>query len=216
MKTIVRNHRKSALALVDMLIVVATLVVAVSFLFIYARRPRRSAAIRISCVNHLKQVGLAFRIYAGDNRDRFPMNISTNDETVVNEATPVYRYFKLTENELGTPRVVICPEDKKRKVANNFTNFGNGNVSYFIGLDANENLPQTMVAGDRNITNGFSPKRSILELTTNQPAGFTDEIHMKQGNVALGDGSVQQVSSARLRSEIIRNTGFATNRILLP
>jgi len=73
-----------------------------------------------------------------------------------------------------------------------------------------------LLAGDRNITNGFLPRRGMLELTTNQIAGFTEELHERQGNVLMADGSVWQVSSARLRSEIIRNTGVATNRIVLP
>ena len=213
MKSSFKN--RSGLTLIEVLIVTAILILLVVLLLpAFAKAHGRSS--RITCVNNLKQVGLSFRIYAGDHHDRYPMNISTNDETVVNEATPVYQYLKLISNELGTPKVAICPDDKKRKVAEDFTGFGNSNSSYFIGLYANENLPQTMLAGDRNITNGFPPKRGILELTTNQMVGFTEEIHNKQGNIALGDGSVQQVSSARLRSEIIRNTGFATNRILLP
>ena len=56
----------------------------------------------------------------------------------------------------------------------------------------------------------------MLELTANQMVGFTKEQHNRQGNIGVADGSVQQISSARLRTEIIPNTGFATNRILLP
>ncbi len=205
----------SGLTLIEILFVVATLVfVAVILLPRFNRGT--SKAGRISCVSNLKQVGLSFSIYAGDNADRYPMNIGTTNNPVVNEATPVYQYFQLISNELGTPKGVICPNDLKRKAANDFTNFNNGNVSYFIGLDSNENLPQSMVSGDRNITNGFALKDGLLAIATNQMVGFTDEIHLKQGNIALGDGSVQQVSSARLRSEIIPNTGFATNRIKLP
>lgn len=211
------QHRRSGLSLIDVIIVLATLAFMATFFLIYYPRHRVSnRPVRIVCVNNLKQIQLAFRIYAGDNRERFPMNISTNGETVVNEATPVYQYFKLTQNELGTPKVVICPADTKRIVAADFTNFSNSNISYFIGLDSNEDRTNSMVAGDRNITNGFPPKGGILRLTAKQKASFTEEMHNKQGDVVLGDGSVRQVTSAQLRSEIIRNTGFTTNRILLP
>ncbi len=219
MKTATTSSRKpnhSALALIDVLIVIGALAFGVTFFFSYVSRSRGCKAQRITCVNNLKQVGLSFRLYAGDNRDRYPMNISTNDEPLVNESTPVYQYLQLLQNELGTPKVVICPDDKKRKLANNFTNFGNSNISYFIGLDAHETLPQSILAGDRNITNGLPLRNGILDLTTNQMAGFTDEIHKGQGNIALGDGSVQQVRSARFRAEIIRNAPFATNLIKLP
>lgn len=210
-------HRMNGLTLVEILVIIA-----VSFLLAFvllptlARSKHHRGYSRIKCVNNLKQIGLAFRIYAGDNRDRYPINISTNDEPVVNEATPAYQYLQLVQNELGTPKILVCLSDTKRKAADNFTNFSNNNVSYFIGLDANETLPQSLVSGDRNITNGLPARNGILDLTTNRMTGFTDEIHKHQGNIALGDGSVQQVSSERLRSEIIENAPFATNRIKLP
>jgi prepilin-type processing-associated H-X9-DG protein len=169
-------------------------------------------------VNNLKQIALACRIYSGDNNDRYPMNIATNanDKPRANEVTPALTYFNLIQDYVGIPKTFTCPSDTQRHFTTNFTNLNRGNLSYFIGLDANENSPQSILAGDRNITNGVAPKNNILFLTTNQPVGFTDEIHNRQGNIALGDGSVQQVSSAQLRSEILANSPFATNRIKLP
>ena len=101
-------------------------------------------------------------------------------------------------------------------MALSFSTLSNSNLSYFVSPDANENLPTTLLSGDRNLTNGYTPKNGFLDLTTNQMVGWTAEIHVRQGNIALGDGSVQQVSSERLRSEILPNTGFVTNRIQLP
>jgi len=72
------------------------------------------------------------------------------------------------------------------------------------------------VSGDRNITNDLAPKNGILGLTTNQSVRFNKEIHREKGNIALGDGSVQQVSNKQLSSDFIPNTGMATNRIKLP
>ncbi|MEO6183888.1 MAG: type II secretion system protein [Verrucomicrobiota bacterium] len=208
------SDSRTAFTLMEVLIVVALLgFLAVMFL---PKARVKNRAQRITCVNNLKQVWGSFRVYAGDHFDRYPMNISTNDKPIVNEATPVSQYFQMIQNELGTPKMVVCPSDSKRTASKDFTNFNNSNISYFIGLDSNENLPQTILAGDRNITNGFVPRNGILELTKKQTVKFTDEIHLKQGDIALGDGSVQQVSSKRLRSEIIPKTGMATNRIKLP
>ena len=55
--------------------------------------------------------------------------------------------------------------------------------------------------------------------TTTGPA-FMDNMHSKQGNVGLADGSVQQLSSSRLRDQL-RNTGDTTtttgvNTIMFP
>jgi prepilin-type processing-associated H-X9-DG protein len=187
------------------------------FVFLPSLRPSHTKAYaRISCVNNLKQVGLACRIYSGDNNDRYPMDISTNDHPRVNEATPALAYFLQLQNELGVPKILTCPSDAQRRFVTNFNDLSSANISYFVGLDSDENSPQSILAGDRNITNGVAPKNNLLYLTKNQKVGFTDEIHNRQGNIALGDGSVQQVSSARLRSEILANSPFATNRIKLP
>ncbi len=190
MKTCHRSLRAGATLLKSLFVAIAVIILGFVAVLLLSLTRVRGSANRLTCVNNLKQVGLAFRIYAGDYFDRYPMNISTNDKPVVDEMTPVYRYFQLISNELGTPKVVVCPSDM-RLWASNFTNFGNGNVSYFIGLDGHKTLPKSILAGDRNITNGFAAKDGILQLTTKQKVRFTDEIHLKQGNIALGDGSVQ-------------------------
>ncbi|MEO7299433.1 MAG: type II secretion system protein [Verrucomicrobiota bacterium] len=215
MKTSVQNQSKSGLTLVEVLVVIAVLAILAAFL-LSTLPPVSGRENRITCVNNLKQVALAFRIYAGDNRNHYPTDLSTNDQPVVNELTPVYQYFQSLSNEIGTVKVVICPADEKRKVAQNFSTLRDVNISYFVGLDANENLPTSILLGDRNLKNGVEPDHGILRLTTNQMVEFTEEIHSRQGNIAIGDGSVQRVSSARLRSEIIRNLPLATNRIKLP
>jgi prepilin-type processing-associated H-X9-DG protein len=99
--------------------------------------------------------------------------------------------------------------------APNFTTFGNANLSYFVGLDAKKANSSSFLCGDRNVTNGLAPKDAVMELTTNTPAGWTDEIHETNGNVLFSDGSVRELNAADLRAAIAR-TGFATNRIQIP
>src|SRR5215208_940206 len=68
----------------------------------------------ISCRNNLKQVGLAFRTFALDHNDKFPMRLSmTNGGTsqLVSSGW-VYPHFQVMSNELSTPRVLMCAEDK--------------------------------------------------------------------------------------------------------
>ncbi len=216
MKIFTRN-RRAAFTLIELLAICAT-IVALGVLIVTAQEKRKTKSQRISCVGRLKQIGLSFRIWVGDSSDWYPMARSTNDGGTLEFITTgeVFRHFQTMSNELGRPIVLVCPADKQRKSADDFLKLSNFNLSYFVGVDASENLPNSILSGDRNITNGFAPTNGMLVLMTNQPVGWTKEIHKYQGNIALGDGSVQQVSSERLRDEIVRNSELSTNRIQLP
>lgn len=175
-------------------------------------------AQRINCVNNLKQIGLGFRTFALDNQDCYPMQTPvTNGGTLELAAFgPAYLHFQVMSNELTTPKLLACPEDKKRTAATNWvTDLFNGRISYFVGLAANVTNSQMFLTGDRNVTNGQAANRRFVDLTTNRAAGWTADLHKLQGNVGLADGSVQQMTSSRLRAAIAA-TGDATNRLAMP
>src|SRR5690349_7740258 len=94
----------------DLLVVLATLLIVSGLLLPTLFRPRRGT-IRINCVNNLKQVGLAFRIWSGDNGDHYPMAVFTNVEgaSLLAPGTNVFVYFQAMSNELSTPKLLICP-----------------------------------------------------------------------------------------------------------
>jgi prepilin-type processing-associated H-X9-DG protein len=219
MKNSRTNQSTNAFTVVELLVLILTL--AVMFLLLLpAIMPRRCSctAVRINCVNDLKQIGLSFRIWSGDNRDRYPMQVPTNEGGTMEflAGTNVFAHFRAMSNELNTPKVLVCPADKKRMPATNFiSDLDNGHLSYFVGVDANETNAAMILAGDRNITNGMPLRRGMLTLRTNRPAGWTAEIHNKNGNIALADGSVQQVSTARLR-DAVATTGTNANRLAFP
>jgi prepilin-type processing-associated H-X9-DG protein len=178
---------------------------------------RRINSPRIHCVNNLKQVGLAFRMWSDDNSDMYPMQVLTNQTGafLFADATNGFRYFEALSNELSTPKILVCPSDKRVPATNFTTDFNGAHVSYFIGLEADVTLAGAFLGGDRNITNGRAPINGILELQTNQNIGWTSELHNGFGNVLLGDGSVQQVNSPGVK-QLLASTGLATNRLLLP
>ncbi len=196
---------------------VVMVVLTIFALMILPPTHNRARAGRIQCVNNLKQVGLATRVWEGDHGDKFPFFVSkTNGGTMeFNSSMDEWRHFQVMSNELSTPKVLICPEESKRlrQWATNFTTLGNSNLSYFVNLSATETDPQMILSGDRNITNGTPIKNGILELTANSPIGWTTELHNKVGNLALSDGSVQQVSSTGLRTAV--GNSF-TNRLQMP
>jgi prepilin-type processing-associated H-X9-DG protein len=84
--------------------------------------------------------------------------------------------------------------DANHIVAKNFTvGFDNGNVSYFVGVDADDAHPQMLLSGDSNLAvNGKSAKSGLLTISQNHPATWTSDRHINQGNLGFADGSVWQ------------------------
>jgi competence protein ComGC len=199
----------------EVVAVVAVLAV-LALLVLPALSVARRMAQRIACVNNVKQIGLAARIFATDHNEKFPMEIPLNDGGTKEFAAfgVVAPHFLLMSNISGVPKLLICPADT-RTAASNFGELRDWNISYFVGLDASQSNPQSLLTGDRNITNVSYGKDRILFLTTNQPMGWTKEIHQHAGNVALGDGSVQMLGSAGLQ-KALGESGVATNRLAIP
>ncbi|MGZ8901698.1 MAG: type II secretion system protein, partial [Limisphaerales bacterium] len=77
-------------------------------------------------------------------------------------------------------------------------------------------LPTAFLAGDRNLmTNGLPVSQGLLTVATNLALGWTKEMHNEQGYIAMADGSVQQMSSSRLKGAI-RDQDIETNDLLIP
>ena len=125
--------------------------------------------------------------------------------------------FLVMSNELSTPKILICPADTGRVFATSFTNgLSATNVSYFVGMDANADCPQTFLSGDDNFAIGGVPVKSgLLAVSTNAPITWTAKRHVNSGNIGLADGSVAQTSSSTLKRMLVE-TSVATNRLAIP
>lgn len=157
----------------------------------------------VRCRNNLKQVVLSHRLWANDHEDRF-LFASTNTvgSTAWVNSPDVFRHYQALSNELVTPKILFCRSDKQRSETTDFTQLSNTNLSYFVGLDARPDDPQSILSGDRNITGGTLSNGFLRLLNASSDAGWTKEIHQNAGNIGLGDGSVQQVTPMRLRQQI--------------
>ncbi|MFZ0828571.1 MAG: prepilin-type N-terminal cleavage/methylation domain-containing protein [Verrucomicrobiia bacterium] len=120
MKRILRQKR--AFTLIELLVVIAIIAILAALLLPALAAAKRKAQ-RINCVSNLKQVGIAFRLWEGDNNDRYSMAVSTlyngakeRIYTASAVPTPAGSYgltnvFTVMSNELSTPKILYCPAD---------------------------------------------------------------------------------------------------------
>ena len=210
------KRRTDAFSLKELLVILGVIAL-LACLALPALVRARLRARWICCNCNLKQIGLSCRQWAIDHGDKFPMQVSVTNGGAMElvESQIFHMCFQVMSNELSTPRSLVCPADVRVSAKNFSAGLSNTNVSYFVGLDANDMTPAMLLFGDRNITNGPLPPSRILELTTNRPTGWTHELHNRQGNVIFGDNSAQLLNDQRLR-ESLQQTGAATNRLAIP
>lgn len=212
-----QSGRRSGMTLLEVIILLAAMAMIVVVVLPEIARSRARPKF-IGCVNNVKQVGLAFRLWAMDHHDQFPMGLAiTNSGTSDHpRACEAWVHYECVSNELGTPKALVCPADTERTTAVAFgRGFGNSNLSYFVSLDAAETVPQTILLGDRNLTSNDIPVGAgIHTLGPGATNGWAGGIHQGCGNIGLADGSVQQMSSERLQQHLLHHP--QTNRLAIP
>ena len=217
MKPRVSHQKTAALTRVEVLVIILMLAV-LGVLVLPALVAARKKAQRITCMNYLCQVGLAFRIWDGDHTNLYPMSLSTKlgGTLECTERGETFRHFQVMSNELSTPRILVCPADMRLPAKNFGPGFGNKDISYFVSLNATEANPQDLLSGDDNFEIGGVPvKPGVLEISSNNPIAWSAARHKFVGHIGLSDGSVQQVTSLGL-TNLLSQTGLATNRLAIP
>ena len=200
------NRKPDAFTLVELLCVIAIISI-LAALIMAAANQAQSRGRRIGCISHLQQLGVAFQLFMHDHDGRFPMAVPMaeggslefvrNGFAVGGEFYFSYRHFQTLSNELVLAKMLICPTDTRLPAAS-FPLLQNSNVSYFVGVKAEFSAPESILAGDRNLTANSSPNPSILHGAADNRMWWTRELHQFKGNILFADGHVEEWNNAML------------------
>jgi prepilin-type N-terminal cleavage/methylation domain-containing protein len=213
-KRITRVNR--AFTLIELLVVIAIIAI-LAALLLPVMSKGKSQANAITCVNNLKQLGLGLRMWSSDNNSKYPWQLTTADGG--SQDSPEWvSHFRVCSNELVTTKLLVCPMEKEKKVADHWSSLtGLENVSYFAGLTAVETKPRTLLSGDNNILGGgggVEPHWSIF-LGGSIDAEWDTKIHVERGHILLPDGSVQKLKSFGLRDQISAALSGGTTNVVV-
>lgn len=145
----------------DLLVVVATLMLLliIASMLLPTLGKKRSLPGRIKCINNQKQIGTAFRVFASDNDDRYPLQAPnhpyiyppggsrTAAGAVASTVAQPWQVFQSMWNELQTPKILLCPQDAGRIGAaervinfNGLAGITNELTNTSLGHPSNQNL----------------------------------------------------------------------------
>ena len=157
-------RKPRAMTLFELIVVLAVILVLAAML-LPALKPVKTRS-GPGCMNYLKEIGTAYRLWADDNGGLAPPQETVAKGgwadllTNANQGAICWTNYSIMQNELGqSPRTLISPQDERIPAANLTTNLDNTHISYFIGVSANDRYPQSILAGDRNIGPGTKPDR---------------------------------------------------------
>ncbi len=225
MKTLRLTTRQQAFTPIELLVVLGVLCTLFTLFILPAMsKSRLSSSRMIKCASNLKQVALSFKMFAGDNNGDFPFEASAS--AAYKNSAEAWLHFMSISNELGSTRILLCPEDRDRKpmavdftsgtnaTTNSLSTLKNSAVSYFIGLDARENRPDYWLTGDGGVSDtGHTHNGPLLFANENSDLHWPATIHEFRPNVAMADGSVQ---IGKKQKSLAPWPVKTSNRLLLP
>jgi type II secretory pathway pseudopilin PulG len=217
MKTHSPPDANGGLTLIEILVILAVLAIALAMILPMQSRPDRNPLA--ACLNHTKQIDLAFLMYAEDNNHKFPIRTSiTNGGTMEflarNQTFPHYQRLSGFIFDFG---VFVCPSDKTRQAASSYVTLTDTNLSYFLNADFPINNPsQSVLCGDRALQVNRQPiNHGTLTFATNSVIAWTSELHPRRSALGFLDGHSEGPLTTDLNS-IFQRQAIAAMRLSVP
>jgi prepilin-type N-terminal cleavage/methylation domain-containing protein/prepilin-type processing-associated H-X9-DG protein len=196
--------RSPAFTLIELLVVIAIIAILAALLLPALARAKDKAKLT-ECINNCRQIGIGLRMWSNDNDHKFPWKVDVAEGGSSLTPPEWVDHFRAASNELITPKILTCPKDAAKVFATEWgSTAGLDNVSYFVGLTADEQKPLTILTGDANLSGGIGALEPLWSKSAlnSIDSTFDNTVHAGRGNIGLADGSVSTMTSQALKDHI--------------